>query len=631
MNFPFMSLLHLPESGKHGLRRLFKLRAAQLLTAVILCALSVSCAPQKAPAIPYERHTAGEREAAESRADGAVSPADADFDRLTEQVFQSLVTSDTITLHYTLKHPDAFGITPPAPTFGGFSSEQLKEAAADIDDLRARLQRFFGLTLTGGRDLTLKILDYYLKTEQSARGLELYAEPFSPTVGIQAQLPVLLAEYDFQSEKDVKDYLSLLSQYDTYFSQIMTFQREKADAGLFMSDWMADQVIESCRGYLTAPEDSILCSAFERRLEQLPLTEDEKKRFMDENTRILKEHVIPAYEETIRGLTALKGSGRNAGGLCHFPQGKEYYEYLVAARIGPSCGSVEQLREAVAQRLKKDLSAVRTAVAADPSLAEMVKNASFISPPPQEMLLSLKASSQEEFPALPDVSCSVRQVPASLQEVLSPAFYLTPAIDSYSDHTIYINPKYAASGLYPTMAHEGYPGHLYQNAWFFSQGRGPLRYVLSFSGYTEGWATYAEHISYGFENGLDPRCARLMAHNSLANLGLYALLDINVNYHGWDEKQTAAFLAGFGIDDAAAALEIFRSLAANPSNYLSYYAGCLEFLTMREEAESALGDRFSPVKFHRMLLDLGPAPFTVVRREFEQWLQKDLPPASRHR
>ena len=50
--------------------------------------------------------------------------------------------------------------------------------------------------------------------------------------------------------------------------------------------------------------------------------------------------------------------------------------------------------------------------------------------------------------------------------------------------------------LFTTLAHEGYPGHLYQTIFYESTDPDPVRSIFNFGGYVEGWATYAEMCSY---------------------------------------------------------------------------------------------------------------------------------------
>ena len=307
--------------------------------------------------------------------------------------------------------------------------------------------------------------------------------------------------------------------------------------------------------------------------------------------------------------------------MCGFPQGKEYYEYLVRMSTGTSYASVDELTDAVTRRIDEDAAAMANELTAELYL-EMLSY-SFSETEPDAILADLKVQTKQEFPELPECSCTIKAVPEALELSLSPAFYLTPPMDRFQDNVIYINgsEEYADTPLYTTLAHEGYPGHLYQTVYFSSVCDDPIRHLLSFPAYTEGWATYVEFQSYFFDNGLSPELQNLLMRNQAVTLGIHALLDLNINYYGWTRDQTAAFLEEtYGITDRETSDRMFDAMVDNPSNYLEYYVGWLEIQQMREQAEETLGSSFDPMEFHTFLLDLGPAPFTVIRAHFQSWL-----------
>lgn len=71
-----------------------------------------------------------------------------------------------------------------------------------------------------------------------------------------------------------------------------------------------------------------------------------------------------------------------------------------------------------------------------------------------------------DFPQGPDVSYDIKYITEALQDSVSPAMYFLPQLDNLNINSIYINPKDTRSSqLYPTLAHEGYPGHLYQTTY----------------------------------------------------------------------------------------------------------------------------------------------------------------------
>lgn len=550
------------------------------------------------------------------------------FDALTQSIFLDEITNSGLDLHYTLADPSSRGITEIPETFGDFSLGTMKKNYDQMRELKKKLKTIDIKKLTPDQKLTYKILSSYLDTEQTAEGFELYAQPLTSTIGIQAQLPVLLAEYAFYSKEDVDRYLTLLSSIDTYYSQILDFEKEKSEAGLFMCDTAADHVLQSCEAYLIQPDHSFLAETFNERVDALTdASPEEKAAYKEKNLTVLKEHFIPAYQTLIDGITALMGTGVNEKGLSHFPQGKEYFEYLVKSNTGTSYSTVSKLQKAIEKQLNSDLNALGEIAQAHPELVDTLDSYAFSDTKPEAILDTLRKQITRDFPELPDSSCTVKYVPKALESSLSPAFYLVPPLDRYQDNVIYINggQRFQDEDLFPTLAHEGYPGHLYQNVYFISHNTCDLRNILSFSSYSEGWATYVEYYSYTLNNGLDPNMGLLLAHNAAVSLGLYALLDIYINYEGWDKDQVKDYLGKFyNIDGTDVVDTIYYSLVENPTNYMEYYVGYMEITEMRNTAEKILKDQFNLKAFHTFLLDIGPAQFSIIQPYFRLWLADQM-------
>ena len=553
-----------------------------------------------------------------------VSAYQQEFDRLTEELFRSEAAGNTITLHYTLADPEAAGISRPAPSFGSISADASRQSIREMLNLKQTLLEMDPDALRPDQLLTWKILNSFLSTQLSANGLELYDQPLSSSLGIQAQLPLLLAEYAFYTPQDVEDYLSLLSSIGTYYDSILAFERQKSDAGLGMSDGAIDRVIASCSAYLLDAEHSFMAETFDERLEGLEgLSESEREAYSERNRQAINEAFVPAYQSMIDGLTALKGTGENDQGLSHFPDGKKYYEYLVNLYTGTSYKDIPSLKQAIHGRMAADLMAAGRYLEKDPSLADQASNYQFALTDPEAILEDLASQCQEDFPPIGEYTCHIKDVPKALEGILSPAFYLTVPLDRPEDNSIYINngSTDAFQQLYTTMAHEGYPGHMYQTLYFNSSNTCNLRKLLSFTSYTEGWATYVEYYAYGLDNGLHPDLAQVLRYNSSFTLALYAAMDIYIHYDGWSMEQIGDYLETIiGISDPEVTAEVYYQIVDNPVNYLEYYVGYMEIMDMREQAEETLGNDFSALEFNRFLLDIGPAPFRVIKPYFNEWL-----------
>lgn len=542
--------------------------------------------------------------------------SDRQFRTFTRSLFQTEVSANTISLHYTLRSPSDYGIADIPATYGSLSSDPVA-AKASVRNVLSSLQEFDPDTLSSENALTFKILDTYLKNASTGTDYLLYQEPLGPVSGIHTQLPVLLSEYSFYDTQDVETYLALLKETPSYFDSVIRFEQKKATSGLFMPDYQADSVLDTCQSFIDMGKENYLVSTFNERIASLDLLPENKKdSFQKENMKLVIEEIYPAYQNLITAIKSLKGKGMNEQGLSHFPYGKKYYEYLVRQTTG--CNeSISRLRLMTRAQILEDLSAMQKVLF--PADAALTQASVLEQTSPDSMLDDLRSKITDTFPEIPDVDFQVKYVPESMQDYLSPAFYMIPAIDNLTENVIYINNGQTASGLnlYTTLAHEGYPGHLYQTVYFSASEPDPIRSILDFGGYVEGWATYAEMMSY-YLAPLPKTEASLLQKNNSVILGLYALADMGIHYDGWSVTDTVRFFSDYGINDPNAVQSVYKLIIGSPANYLKYYIGYLKFYELKKEMADALGNQFSQKEFHRAVLDVGPAPFEIVYDEVEK-------------
>lgn len=542
--------------------------------------------------------------------------SDRQFRTFTRSLFQTEVSANTISLHYTLRSPSDYGIADIPATYGSLSSDPVA-AKASVRNVLSSLQEFDPATLSSENALTFKILDTYLKNASTGTDYLLYQEPLGPVSGIHTQLPVLLSEYSFYDTQDVETYLALLKETPSYFDSVIRFEQKKATSGLFMPDYQADSVLDTCQSFIDMGKENYLVSTFNERIASLDLLPENKKdSFQKENMKLVTEEIYPAYQNLITAIKSLKGKGMNEQGLSHFPYRKKYYEYLVRQTTG--CNeSISRLRLMTRAQILEDLSAMQKVLF--PADAALTQASVLEQTSPDSMLDDLRSKITDTFPEIPDVDFQVKYVPESMQDYLSPAFYMIPAIDNLTENVIYINNGQTASGLnlYTTLAHEGYPGHLYQTVYFSASEPDPIRSILDFGGYVEGWATYAEMMSY-YLAPLPKTEASLLQKNNSVILGLYALADMGIHYDGWSVTDTVRFFSDYGINDPNAVQSVYKLIIGSPANYLKYYIGYLKFYELKKEMADALGNQFSQKEFHRAVLDVGPAPFEIVYDEVEK-------------
>lgn len=590
--------------------------------------------------------------------------ADASYNKLCREIFRSELSGNTLTLHYTLKNPADYGIYDHEAHLPVYSSENRALSQAAVTDWLEKLSVIDQENLSAGNQYSYTLLTRYLTLQQSLSAYSCYGEPLSPNSGMHQTLPVLFSEYQFQKRKDIDDYLSLLSQTDDYFRGLLVYEQEKANAGLFMSKSSAETLADSCKNFLT--EDAInsgshfLVESFATRLSEFQKTYPELlddtavETYCQENIRILTQEVMPAYQMLAQKMTELSESAAasssagnvtassqnilsdtvvssidSSGCSSRISEKQRYYTLLIRKDTGSyrSITEIQEMLYAQFDALRLELLALRRQEAASQTAPKHTHPLSV-----EDILVFLQEDMRADFPPLlsgtrtqgllqkqyPPISCDIKYIGESLSATSAPAFYLTPQMDAFHKNVIYINPASSLEGtaLFTTLAHEGFPGHLYQTVYARESGiadtKNPLRGILDYPGYAEGWALYVELLSYDYAKNYYAADTELQKTARSLELCLCALLDLHIHYYGLTLPQAQALLAQFGLS-ADAAERIYSYIAEEPANYLKYYLSYLEILSLREEAMGLWKEDYSDYRFHQFYLDAGPSDFLSLR------------------
>ena len=440
------------------------------------------------------------------------------FRQATYQLFREEMLANTLNMHYTIAHPKKFNITDYEAILPGYTGANHQESRQSLEKQIAFFKDLNPNRLSAEENYTRALLLTYLENTQTLNQFPYYTEPLSPGSGMQSQLPILLAEYTFRSKQDVEDYLKLLDQTDEYFGGLLTFEQEKAAEGLFMSSTSVDKVIEQCDTIVTKEDlkanTHFLQTTFQERLDGLQkeglVTTAEAETYMQQNNRLLSTVLLPAYQALGDGLTILKDEKIPLQGLAAHPQGKEYYKALLISETG-SYRSIEEIKALLQKQLDVEYGTLISLLSqcAEPTLvsAEATVTECFPCENAGEMLQKLTEYMGTLFPSMTTVEdtnpqVKVKNISPSLEEYCAPAFYLTPPLDDTDSNVIYINQKNSPESLelFTTLAHEGYPGHMYQSVYsnnlLAGQDTGLVRQLLWYGGYLEGWALYVEFLSY---------------------------------------------------------------------------------------------------------------------------------------
>ena len=561
------------------------------------------------------------------------------FRSFTDMVFRNEVAVDTLNLHFTIANPEKFGIVLPKTTLPLFDINKEKEQYARAENYLAALDQFNTKDLSSEDAYTFQLLKKKLDQELSGDQFFYSGELLSPSCGIQSQFPILMAEYAFRNKRDIDDYLKLLSDTPSYFKSIYEFESEKAKRGYLMPDFSLNKTIEQCNSIIKQDDlddnTHFLLTTFEERIHKAVadgiIKEIEGESYKKRNKLILKDKVLPAYHELASSLKSLFGKGKNNNGLCYFPNGKEYYAWLLIQNTG-SYTDIETIYNKLAKDYYDNLHSLNTEIEIFKDTCDLSMNdiSYFPISEPNIIIKDLSTQMSSDFPSLSSIAVNshstvtVKEVSNSLEDYTAPAYYLTPPIDDISSNVIYINTKNESNGisLYSTLAHEGYPGHLYQTVYYqlYQQSKNapPVRNIMNYGGYIEGWALYTELYSFDYASKLLSKNTDKKSYDTLftiyaderkAQLSLLSLLDIAIHYYGIKYDRVKEILNSYGISDETQIKDIYENIVEEPTTYPKYYWGYLEIMRLKDNARKYWGSSYSDYRFHQFFLQAGPSDF----------------------
>lgn len=554
----------------------------------------------------------------------------ASFDLFCDELVAGIIASDPISAHFLVTDPSDYGVEfqDEDITLGEISLELIQGSFESNASCLRHLQMYDRDDLTEQQKLTYDTLLDYLEVQTAYKGSEYMNNYFGPMSGIVANLSTNFVEYVFYEKDDVDVYLTLLADVDRYMEQIFALTREQAAAGYFLSDDNADDVIEQCEKILNAEVEPMIAT-FEDKMETLDLSASEKAEYIKRNKECVEKSYLPVYEKTISLMKELKGSRSNEGGLgAYGDEGRKYYEAII--KDDTSCKmSPEELAEFLDGKVS-DLLKEATAIAI--SDADSYTEAFEYQPDfetPEEVFEFLIKNVEKDFPKPVTTKYHIEYQNKACEVDGMVAYYVKSRIDDIHMNNVKVNGS-AVEGdslsLYTTLAHEGYPGHLYQHTAFCSKNEvHDVRKMLDFIGATEGWAQYVSNCALDYLD-ISDNTKRMIYINDLLTYVVVSRVDVGVNYEGWDLDDTYAYLKDFfevdrNYDDEDNTVKYFyNTVTGDPGSFIPYTVGYIKMIDLRERAQKELGDRFDAVEYHQWIGDIGVTSFGIYEEQLELWL-----------
>lgn len=556
-----------------------------------------------------------------------------EFEQYLDDYFKDVVTDDTLTYNYTIKDGADYGLEEPEVTLGdpGMTAEEIGQDKEEFEGWVKKLDAFDRSCLTEDQKLTYDVLDEYFEVSAGIFDNVYLYEPFSPMRGLQANIATNFTDYRFDDKGDVERYIELLGQIPDYFAEYLDFEQEKSEKGYFMSDAVCDKVISQCKDFVADKENHFMVTTFNDNIDALDfLTDEEKAEYKEANKQAVENSLLPAFENVAAVLSGLKGTGTNDGGICNYDGGKEYYEYLLKNFAG-TAKSPEEVIDMLDTELQKLMVSLYQYYLGNQAAYEyFAANYDSIFAETDQMTASemvdkMMETASEHYPDAGTINYKAEALDKNLETIMDDvlAYYMAPAIDDPDNNLIRVNGLHT-DGMWTTLAHEGYPGHMLQNAYYMSTDPEPVRTLMNFLGYKEGWAMYACYDSLYYYEYEEPEygdtIAALYQLNDEMSYLMMGRVDLGINYEGWTLQDTADYLTKNGMDGSAAQ-ELYTTMVGDPAVYQSYSTGYYEMKELRDYAEEKMGDDFDLKTFNTIILETGPCQFDILKEQVDKKLQ----------
>ncbi len=556
-----------------------------------------------------------------------------EFEQYLDDYFKDVVTDDTLTYNYTIKDGADYGLEEPEVTLGdpGMTAEEIGQDKEEFEGWVKKLDAIDRSCLTEDQKLTYDVLDEYFEVSAGIFDNVYLYEPFSPMRGLQANIATNFTDYRFDDKGDVERYIELLGQIPDYFAEYLDFEQEKSEKGYFMSDAVCDKVISQCKDFVADKENHFMVTTFNDNIDALDfLTDEEKAEYKEANKQAVENSLLPAFENVAEVLSGLKGTGTNDGGICNYDGGKEYYEYLLKNFAG-TAKSPEEVIDMLDTELQKLMVSLYQYYLGNQAAYEyFAANYDSIFAETDQMTASemvdkMMETASEHYPDAGTINYKAEALDKNLETIMDDvlAYYMAPAIDDPDNNLIRVNGLHT-DGMWTTLAHEGYPGHMLQNAYYMSTDPEPVRTLMNFLGYKEGWAMYACYDSLYYYEYEEPEygdtIAALYQLNDEMSYLMMGRVDLGINYEGWTLQDTADYLTKNGMDGSAAQ-ELYTTMVGDPAVYQSYSTGYYEMKELRDYAEEKMGDDFDLKTFNTIILETGPCQFDILKKQVDKKLQ----------
>lgn len=619
-----------------------KKKALFILIPVVLLFSCSKNNTQTTPEISLDEDTIKERE---------------DFDTYCNEFFLSYLGNNAYHWNVFTVNPKSFGYERDEnykasyTTYLKSTDEDMKETYQMYQDEITLISKYNYEKLSSNQQITYDYIAGFLEKQAEyynpENGFDDYLDLnyIDSNGGSVADFDSMIKGYHINTVYDVIDMNSYISSTTTAFNSYFEYAQDKIEKGYALSDKTIDGMTSFLDDITSQGEDYYLFTVVGDKISSSTLSQDDKNNYLPLLEESLKECYLPAVNDLSSSLKTLKGSLQESDEDYYSKYGdkaKQMYKYNLESLLGYDDINIEDYIE----ELDEGISSYMTSINQVILKLQLLSNKEYENflkyvngdlklsneTDPSTILETLKSYASTIVPKLssnPEIEFSYMD-DAVAKITNTVAYYTKSPIDSSFKEYITLNGLYLNNDtdeLITTIAHEGYPGHLYEYVYLKELGISNVATLMTNTGHGEGWACYVEEKLYDYladKSSSSSKAYKLYCeyskYNFLVSYLLYARVDAGINYEGWNTTKLASYLNENGFNGDVAE-ELYDQLIEMPTVYASYGYGSLKMHKYHLEAKNKLKSKYDEIEFNKIILSHGWAGFETLDKLVSDYLK----------